>query len=166
MSNFYHASHQQYVQNSHPMMPSSNHHGRARRNQRMSSTQPSTRQYRQQQQQQNKHIEKLVVSEPPALTAFRARFEAGRSFDLDDDMEFCPNLLTWDEVCHQRNTIAHLLIFHRGNPSTQEHLIVPHCPADHRTAHHYNITSSLTWLLRLFCQVHLRHTSPLQQTLP
>ena len=39
------------------------------------------------------------MTEPPALTAFRARFEAGRSFDLDDDMEFCPNLLTWDEVC-------------------------------------------------------------------
>lgn len=78
-------------------MPSSNHHGRARRNQRMSSTQPNNRQYRQ-QQQQNKQVEKLVMTEPPALTAFRARFEAGRSFDLDDDMEFCPNLLTWDEV--------------------------------------------------------------------
>ena len=25
---------------------------------------------------------------------FRQRFEAGRSFDLDDDLEFCPNLLT------------------------------------------------------------------------
>lgn len=82
------------------MMPSSNHHGRARRNQRMSSTQPSNRQFRQQQQQQSKQVEKLAVSEPPALTAFRARFEAGRSFDLDDDMEFCPNLLTWDEVGH------------------------------------------------------------------
>jgi len=66
----------------------------------MSSAQPSNRQYRQhQQQQQQKQMEKVVVSEAPALTAFRARFEAGRSFDLDDDLEFCPNLLTWDEVC-------------------------------------------------------------------
>ena len=84
----------------------SNHHGRSRRNQRMSSTQPSSRQYKQQQHhshhqqqpQQQKLPEKVVMSEPPALTAFRARFEAGRSFDLDDDLEFCPNLLTWDEV--------------------------------------------------------------------
>lgn len=72
----------------------------------MSSTQPNSRQYKQQhhhnhqqqQPQQQKLPEKVVLSEAPALTAFRARFEAGRSFDLDDDLEFCPNLLTWDEV--------------------------------------------------------------------
>lgn len=39
------------------------------------------------------------LAEAPAVTAFRARFEAGRSFDLDDDLEFCPNLLTEDDVC-------------------------------------------------------------------
>jgi len=38
------------------------------------------------------------VTEAPSITAYRARFEAGRSFDLDDDLEFCPNLLTLDEV--------------------------------------------------------------------
>lgn len=32
------------------------------------------------------------------MTAFRARFEAGRSFDLDDDLEFCPGLLTEDDL--------------------------------------------------------------------
>jgi len=40
---------------------------------------------------------KEMVLEPPSIAAFRARFEAGRSFDLDDDMEFCPYLLTFDE---------------------------------------------------------------------
>lgn len=40
------------------------------------------------------------LAEAPAVTAFRARFEAGRSFDLDDDLEFCPNLLTEDDVCY------------------------------------------------------------------
>ncbi|KFY88178.1 hypothetical protein V500_06509 [Pseudogymnoascus sp. VKM F-4518 (FW-2643)] len=30
----------------------------------------------------------------PSITTFRQKFEAGRSFDLDDDMEFCPGLLT------------------------------------------------------------------------
>ena len=107
MSTYFYGSHQQHVQNPHPMMQQTNHHGRSRRSQRMSSTQPSNRQYRQQQQQhqqqqqqqQQKQVEKVVVSEAPGLTAFRARFEAGRSFDLDDDLEFCPNLLTWDEVC-------------------------------------------------------------------
>lgn len=70
----------------------------------MSSTQPG-RQHRQ-QYQQTKQVEKPVASEPPALTAFRARFEAGRSFDLDDDLEFCPNLLTWDEVCYLQPCLA------------------------------------------------------------
>ncbi len=32
------------------------------------------------------------------MAASRARFEAGRSFDLDDDIEFCPALLTQDDV--------------------------------------------------------------------
>ncbi|PGH11728.1 hypothetical protein AJ80_06989 [Polytolypa hystricis UAMH7299] len=38
------------------------------------------------------------LAEAPAITAFRARFEAGRSFDLDDDLEFCPGLLTEDDL--------------------------------------------------------------------
>lgn len=108
----------------------------------MSSTQPSNRQYRQ-QQQQNKQVEKLIVSEPPALTAFRARFEAGRSFDLDDDMEFCPNLLTWDEVCSVRNVFSPLsLTMSSDNPSTLEHPIVPRYPAALRTARLSNIISN------------------------
>jgi hypothetical protein len=40
----------------------------------------------------------MSTTEPPNVTAFRARFEAGRSFDLDDDLEFCPHLLTFDDV--------------------------------------------------------------------
>ncbi|KAI6248733.1 hypothetical protein HI914_02701 [Erysiphe necator] len=32
--------------------------------------------------------------EPVVLISFRRGYEAGRSFDLDDDMEFCPGLLT------------------------------------------------------------------------
>lgn len=38
------------------------------------------------------------LTETPVVSAFRARFEAGRSFDLDDDLEFCPGLLTEDDV--------------------------------------------------------------------
>ena len=38
------------------------------------------------------------LTEAPVVSAFRTRFEAGRSFDLDDDLEFCPGLLTEDDV--------------------------------------------------------------------
>jgi hypothetical protein len=34
------------------------------------------------------------LNDSAALSAFRMKFEAGRSFDLEDDMEFCPGLLT------------------------------------------------------------------------
>ncbi|PHH82967.1 hypothetical protein CDD82_4185 [Ophiocordyceps australis] len=37
-------------------------------------------------------------NEPVLLSAFRLKFEAGRSFDLEDDMEFCPNLLTESDL--------------------------------------------------------------------
>jgi hypothetical protein len=129
MSTYFYGSHQQHVQNPHPMMQQTNHHGRSRRNQRMSSTQPSNRQYRQQQQQQQqKQIEKVVVSEPPALAAFRARFEAGRSFDLDDDLEFCPNLLTWDERQSVTSGTSDRSSLSSGSPenSPLQHQIQPH----------------------------------------
>lgn len=48
------------------------------------------------------------LTESPPASAFRIRFDAGRSFDLDDDLEFCPGLLTEDDVsatslaCHEQ----------------------------------------------------------------
>ena len=41
-------------------------------------------------------MKELTESQP--ASAFRVRFEAGRSFELDDDLEFCPGLLTEDDV--------------------------------------------------------------------
>ena len=38
------------------------------------------------------------LTEAASVTTFRQKFEAGRSFDLDDDMEFCPSLLTESDV--------------------------------------------------------------------
>jgi len=43
-------------------------------------------------------MKELTLPDPVALQAFRQKFEAGRSFDLDDDLEFCPNLLTESDV--------------------------------------------------------------------
>jgi hypothetical protein len=76
------------------MSQSHNHHGRSRRAPRLSAAQNAHRQFR-----APKAIKEIIVAEPPSISAYRARFEAGRSFDLDDDLEFCPNLLTFDEVC-------------------------------------------------------------------
>lgn len=50
-------------------------------------------------QRQSRNVKTIrEMVEAPTVTAFRQRFEAGRSFDLDDDLEFCPNLLTEDDV--------------------------------------------------------------------
>jgi hypothetical protein len=38
------------------------------------------------------------LSDSAAISAFRNKFESVRSFDLEDDMEFCPNLLTENDV--------------------------------------------------------------------
>lgn len=38
------------------------------------------------------------LTETASINAFRTKFEAGRSFDLEDDMEFCPGLLTDSDV--------------------------------------------------------------------
>ena len=46
------------------------------------------------------------LTESPPTSAFRLRFEAGRSFDLDDDLEFCPGLLTEDDVSEQHSDLA------------------------------------------------------------
>ena len=43
-------------------------------------------------------MKELTGSGSPPTSAFRIRFDAGRSFDLDDDLEFCPGLLTEDDV--------------------------------------------------------------------
>ncbi|ERF70547.1 hypothetical protein EPUS_07968 [Endocarpon pusillum Z07020] len=91
MSSFFYGGHQQQQQHHpHNVAASHSHHGRTRRAPRLSASQNPNRQYRARPM-------KDVNIEAPNVTAFRVRFEAGRSFDLDDDLEFCPNLLTDDE---------------------------------------------------------------------
>lgn len=38
------------------------------------------------------------LAESVSVSNFRSKFEIVRSFDLEDDMEFCPNLLTESDV--------------------------------------------------------------------
>ncbi|KAJ5488766.1 hypothetical protein N7539_003656 [Penicillium diatomitis] len=67
------------------------------------------------------------LAEAPAVTAFRARFEAGRSFDLDDDMEFCPNLLTDEDLHSIHSASSDRSSLSSGSPDTSplQHQIQP-----------------------------------------
>lgn len=38
------------------------------------------------------------LTDTALISTFRQKFEAGRCFELDDDMEFCPNLCTDEDV--------------------------------------------------------------------
>ncbi|KFA61622.1 hypothetical protein S40285_06213 [Stachybotrys chlorohalonatus IBT 40285] len=77
--------------NAHPAHPSPMVHGQAggrnRRAPRLSVSQNSQRQMR-----GGRTLKELT--ETAQLSAFRNKFESVRSFDLEDDMEFCPNLLS------------------------------------------------------------------------
>lgn len=89
MSSYYHY-------NAHPAHPQpmshNNHHGgRNRRAPRLSVSQNTQRQFR-----GVRSMKELTGS--ASLSAFRTKFEAGRSFELEDDLEFCPGLLTESDV--------------------------------------------------------------------
>ena len=71
---------------------SHNHGGRSRKTPRVSATHNPNKQFR------GVRSPRDFLPERPAYTVARAQFEAGRSFDLDDDLEFCPGLLTEDDV--------------------------------------------------------------------
>ena len=94
MSAYYYGPqhHQPSSASSHSSSSSHNHHGgRSRRAPRLSASQNSHRPFRGVRSMKE-------LTESPPTSAFRLRFEAGRSFDLDDDLEFCPGLLTEDDV--------------------------------------------------------------------
>lgn len=89
MASYYHYN----AQVAHAAPVSHNHGGhRSRRGApRMSVSQNAQRQFRGARSMKD-------LNESAALSAFRMKFEAGRSFELEDDLEFCPNLLTESDV--------------------------------------------------------------------
>lgn len=93
MSHFY----QHYAphhQNPTPATAPGHHGGRNRRQPRVAVSQSQS-----QKQFRGVRSMKELPSESMAVTNFRRSFELGRSFDLDDDSQFVPNLLTESEVC-------------------------------------------------------------------
>lgn len=93
MSSYYHFQQAQPT----PAVPGASHHhnnhhgGRNRRAPRLSVSQNSHKQFRGVRSMKE-------LNESAALNAFRSKFEVSRSFDLEDDMEFCPGLLTESDV--------------------------------------------------------------------
>ncbi|KAL9102971.1 MAG: hypothetical protein Q9163_001924 [Psora crenata] len=111
MASYYYNPQQQHQPSSvssHSSSSSHNHHGtRSRRVPRLSASQSSHRQFRGVRSMKE-------LTESPNVTLARARFESARSFDLDDDYEFCRALLTEDDVSTipARNSA----ITHRDHP--------------------------------------------------
>ncbi|KAK3943576.1 hypothetical protein QBC46DRAFT_35390 [Diplogelasinospora grovesii] len=94
MSSYYHYNaHQQHsAPSSAASSVSHSHHGgRNRRAPRLSVSQNSHKQFRGVRSMKE-------LTETASLSAFRTKFEAGRSFDLEDDLEFCPGLLTESDL--------------------------------------------------------------------
>ncbi|KAJ5938951.1 hypothetical protein N7466_002085 [Penicillium verhagenii] len=121
MSAFMYTHHQQQQHHAHhgAHMPSNNHHGRSRRAPKMAA---------QNAQRQFRGVKSMrELAEAPAVTAFRARFEAGRSFDLDDDLEFCPNLLTDEDLHSIHSAGSDRSSLSSGSPDTSplQHQIQP-----------------------------------------
>jgi hypothetical protein len=93
MSTYYHfGAHQQHPTPATAGAVSHSHHGgRNRRAPRLSVAQNPQKQFRGVRSMKE-------LTEAANLSSFRVRFEAGRSFDLEDDMEFCPGLLTESDL--------------------------------------------------------------------
>ncbi|KAK3321474.1 hypothetical protein B0T19DRAFT_267203 [Cercophora scortea] len=93
MASYYHYNaHQQHpTPVSASALSHSHHGGRNRRAPRLSVSQNSHKQFRGVRSMKE-------LNETVSLSSFRMKFEAGRSFDLEDDMEFCPGLLTESDL--------------------------------------------------------------------
>lgn len=83
MSSYYHYNAHTHPTSTSTPSSSSHHSGRGRRAPRLSQNSHNKQQFRSQRKEE----------EAAAISNFRQRFELGRSFDMDDDLEFCPNLI-------------------------------------------------------------------------
>lgn len=89
----YFNAYQPHLTQANPTPVSHSHHGgRNRRAPRVAVAPNAHKQFR----GNMRSMKELVES--PSVSSFRTRFELVRSFDLEDDMEFCPNLLTDNDV--------------------------------------------------------------------
>ena len=104
MSSYYQYNAHQHPTSAHAQSSSSSHHtGRGRRAPRIN--------------QPHKQV-RPRPQEAAAVINFRQRFEAGRSFDLDDDLEFCPNLLTEGDMVSIHSSTSDRSSLSSGSPTS------------------------------------------------
>jgi hypothetical protein len=84
-------------------------HNRSRRNARLP-----------QNNHNNKQYNKIAKREEEAATIvnYRQRFDLARSFDLEDDAEFCPNLLTESDMVSINSSSSDRSSLSSGSPSS------------------------------------------------
>lgn len=90
MSSSYYYSHHQPTAAA-PSAQHNHHGGRNRRAPRLSVSQNSQRQFRGVRSMKE-------LSESAAVSSYRSQYELSRSFDLEDDLEFCPKLLSESDL--------------------------------------------------------------------
>jgi hypothetical protein len=116
------SSYYQYNAHQHPTssiaqpVPSSHHSGRGRRAPRLSQN-PHKQQFR--------NVRK--DEEAAAVVNYRQRFEFSRSFDLEDDLEFCPTLLSEVDLVSIHSSSSDRSSLSSGSPesSPQSAQVVP-----------------------------------------
>ncbi|KAI0485841.1 hypothetical protein F4859DRAFT_397619 [Xylaria cf. heliscus] len=126
----HHHPHHQPTAAAAPAVSHNHHGGRNRRAPRVSVSQNSQKQFR-----GVKSMRELSV-ESPSVTAFRSQFEASRSFDLEDDMEFCPKLLTENDLVSISSASSDRSSLSSGSPSSS--------PTQHpqQVASHFTLNST------------------------
>lgn len=123
MSSYYHFNAHQHPTPAMASAVSHNHHGsRNRRAPRLSVSQNPQKQFRGVRSMKE-------LTETASLVAFRMKFEAGRSFDLEDDLEFCPGLLTDSDMVsiHSASSERSSVASHSpdSSPTQQPNTIAP-----------------------------------------
>ncbi|KAI1201565.1 hypothetical protein F5X97DRAFT_25130 [Nemania serpens] len=128
--NHHHHHHHHQPTPAAPSVPHNHHGGRNRRAPRVSVSQNAQKQFR-----GMKSMRELSV-ESPSVTAFRSQFEASRSFDLEDDMEFCPKLLTDSDLVSISSASSDRSSLASGSPSSS--------PTQHpqQVASHFTLNST------------------------
>lgn len=115
MSSFYNYNHSAVSANG-PPSSSSHHNGRGRRAPRVA--QNAHKQFR---------APKRDEQEAARIAKFRAIFEAQKSFDIEDDGEFCPIFLTADDLESINSSSSDRSSLSSGSPesSPQTHQVTP-----------------------------------------
>ncbi|KAK3997181.1 hypothetical protein QBC44DRAFT_108926 [Cladorrhinum sp. PSN332] len=109
-----------------PLVSHSHHGGRNRRAPRLSVSQNP------QHKQQFRNVKSgKDIAEFASVNAYRSKFELVRSFDLEDDMEFCPNLCSDSDYASVASSASERSSLASNSPQgspTQQPTQVAHFP--------------------------------------